>query len=111
MSLRLIRLFAVGVLGMGLVCLPLALAQDSGLNRKVKTKVSPTYPEIAKKMSISGTVKLEVVVAPNGTIKSTKVMGGHPLLVDAAVTAVRKWKFETASDDSSGVIEFTFQPN
>ena len=37
-----------------------------------KTKVSPVYPEVARRMNITGTVKLAVVVAPNGTVKSTE---------------------------------------
>jgi TonB family protein len=82
-------------------------AQDS-IDRKVKTKVSPIYPEIARKMGISGTVKLELVVALNGAVKETKVIGGHPILVTAAVDAVKKWKFEPASAESTGMVEFKF---
>ncbi|HEY1463922.1 MAG TPA: energy transducer TonB [Terriglobales bacterium] len=89
---------------------PVAHAQETAVTRKVKSKVSPVYPDLAKKMSISGTVKVAIVVGSNGLVKSTKVLGGHPLLVDAAVDAVRKWKFETGSEDTSGVIEFKFQP-
>jgi len=76
----------------------------------VKSKVAPVYPDLAKKMAISGTVRVAVVVGSNGSVKSTKVLGGHPLLIDAAVDAVRKWKFEPGPDDSSGVVEFKFQP-
>jgi len=61
-------------------------------------------------MSIAGTVKLAVVVAPNGTVKSSKAMGGHPLLVNAAMDAVRQWKFEPAAAESTGIVEFKFQP-
>ena len=84
-------------------------AEDS-MDRKVKTKVSPTYPEIARKMGISGTVRLQLVVASNGTVKETKVIGGHPILVTAAVDAVKKWKFEAASAESTGTVEFKFSP-
>ncbi len=87
-----------------------AVGQDTEIARKVKTKVQPTYPDIARRMNISGTVKLVVVVAPNGAVKSTKTMGGHPLLVNAAEEAVKKWKFEASSEESSGVVEFTFRP-
>jgi len=81
-------------------------AQD--IDRKVKTKVSPIYPEIARKMGISGTVKLELVVASSGAVKETKVIGGHPILVTAAVDAVKKWKFEPASAESTVMKEFKF---
>lgn len=87
-----------------------AVGEDNEIVRKVKTKVSPAYPDIARRMNISGTVKLVVVVSPNGTVKSTKVLGGHPLLVSAAEDAVKKWKFEAAPAEDSGVVEFTFRP-
>lgn len=87
-----------------------AVGEDNEISRKVKSKVSPAYPDIARRMNISGTVKLVVVVAPNGSVKSTKVLGGHPLLVSAAEDAVKKWKFEAAPAEDSGVVEFTFKP-
>jgi TonB family protein len=87
------------------------LGEDTEITRKVKAKVAPIYPEIARRMNISGTVKLVVVVAPNGSVKSTKVLGGHPLLVSAAEDAVKKWKFEPASNEDSGVVEFKFKPD
>jgi TonB family protein len=87
-----------------------AQAVESGIARKVKNRVPPLYPDLARRMSIGGKVRLAVVVAPNGSVKSTKAMGGHPLLVSAAQDAVRKWKFEPAGDESSGVVEIEFKP-
>ena len=83
-------------------------AQD--LDRKVKSKVSPVYPDIAKKMNLAGVVKIEVVIAPSGSVKETKVIGGNPILVNAALDAVKKWRFEAASDETTGVLEFKFDP-
>jgi protein TonB len=85
-------------------------AEDPG-DRKVKYRVEPQYPEIARKLGLSGVVKLEVVVAPNGSVKETKVIGGHPILVNAAVDAVKKWKFESANAESTKPLEFKFQPD
>ena len=87
----------------------LVLAEDGG-ERKVKNKVSPAYPEIARKMRIAGTVRLQLTVAANGSVKETKVIGGHPILVTAAVDAVKKWKYETASAESTGTVEIKFDP-
>jgi len=86
-------------------------AQQEEISRKVKSKVAPSYPELARRMAISGVVKVQVVVAPNGSVKSTKVVGGHPLLVNAAVDAVKKWRFDAASEETTGVVEFKFDPN
>jgi protein TonB len=79
--------------------------------RKVKSKVQPIYPELARRMNVSGSVKVQVVVAPNGAIKSTKVIGGHPLLVEPAVDALKRWKFEPGSDETTTTVEFKFNNN
>jgi TonB family protein len=76
--------------------------------RRAKTKVAPVYPELARKMNLTGSVKVEIVVSPNGTVKEAKVVGGHPVLATAALEAVKKWRFEPASEESSGVVDFKF---
>lgn len=86
-------------------------AQDgqTEIARHAKSKVQPAYPELARKMNITGTVKVEVVVAPNGSVKDAKVVGGHPLLGNAALDAVRKWRFEAAAAESTGMVLFKFE--
>jgi protein TonB len=91
--------------------LPLPVRGQEQLTRKVKTRVAPVYPDIARKMSITGTVRVVVVVSSKGTVKSTKLVGGHPILVKAAIDALKKWKFEPASAESTGLVEFKFQPS
>ncbi len=87
-----VTIIAIAVLSLtGLVT---AQSASSGADRKVATRVAPIYPELAKKMHIRGIVKVEAIVRPNGTVKSTRVLGGNPVLVDAALDAVGKWKFE-----------------
>lgn len=110
------RWFAGVILGtvvatMVLQPLPGRAQQQEEITRKVKSKVAPAYPELARRMSISGVVKVQVVVAPNGTVKNTKIVGGHPLLVNAAVDAIKKWRFEAASEETTGIVEFKFDPN
>jgi len=89
----------------------MAMAQDvqGDLGKRVKTRIQPVYPELARRMSVKGTVKLMVTVGANGKVKTTKVMGGHPVLVAASEDAIRRWKFETGPDESTGVVEFTFE--
>ncbi len=84
--------------------------QNEELVRRAKTKVQPSYPELARKMNIAGTVKIEVTVAPNGTVKDARIVGGHPVLANAALDAARKWRFEPSSSESSGIIDFKFEP-
>jgi TonB family protein len=85
-------------------------SQNDEIVRRAKSKVQPSYPELARKMNISGTVKIEVVVSPNGSVKDAHVVGGHPVLANAALDAAKKWRFEPASAESSGVIDFKFEP-
>jgi len=88
-------------------------AQDvpGEITRRVKSKVQAVYPELARKMNLTGTVKVEIVVAANGTVKDAKVVGGHPVLVNAALDAVRKWRFEPAAGETSGIVDFKFEPH
>jgi len=83
---------------------PSAMAED----RKVKSKVSPAYPELARRMNVSGTVRVEITITPAGSVKSAKALGGHPLLIDSAIDAVKKWKFEPATEETTQVIAFDF---
>lgn len=85
-------------------------AQSEEIVRRAKSKVQPEYPALAKKMNIAGTVKIEVVVAPNGTVKDARIVGGHPVLATAALDAARKWRFEPATVETSGIIDFKFEP-
>ena len=118
MSLRLIpnwannaRLVVAGAVALLAVFQPLQAISQEQLTRKVKSKVAPVYPDLARRMNITGTVRLVVVVSSNGTVKSTKLVGGHPILVSAAMNALKKWKFEPAADESTGLVEFKFQPS
>ena len=77
-------------------------------DRKVKQKVSPEYPALAKQFNASGVVKLSVDISPSGDVHDVKPIGGHPLLIPAAENAVKKWKFEPAKESTTEVIEFKF---
>jgi TonB family protein len=87
----------------------LAQAQERA-ERKVINRIAPVYPELAKRMHVSGVVKLEVVIRANGTVKSTKVVGGNPVLIGSATDAVGKWKFEAAPDETTEVVQLSFDP-
>ena len=82
------------------------LAQSSA--RKIKTRVEPEYPELAKKNNITGSVRVSVVVAADGKVKEVKVLGGNPVLAQAVVTAVNKTKYEPGTEESTLVLKFDF---
>jgi protein TonB len=54
----------------------------------------PEYPQIAKMTHTEGTVEFEAVIGKDGTIEELKVLRGHPLLVKAALDAVRRWRYQ-----------------
>ena len=59
----------------------------------ILSRVNPPYPPLARQARISGTVKLEGIIAKDGTVQQLKVISGHPLLVKAAVDAVTLWRY------------------
>jgi TonB family protein len=100
----------LGAVAASFLMLSLAGAQQSEEGkRKIKTRTTPVMPELARRMNISGRVKIEVVVAPDGHVKSSRPIGGHPVLVQACVDAVKDWKFENAPEETTQIIEFDFK--
>lgn len=77
--------------------------------RHVRHYVRPTLPEVAKRMNLKGSVKLEVDIAPNGKVTAVRAMGGHPVLVESATEAVRAWEFDTAKASTTGPVTLVFQ--
>ncbi len=78
--------------------------------RKLKNRVEPVYPDLARRNNISGSARVELLVTPEGKIKDVKVLGGNPVLVQAVMAAVVKWKYEPAPEESTVVIKFDFNP-
>jgi len=87
------------------VCVLQATGQDV---RRLLVNPAPVYPEIARQLNLTGAVKIEVVVGPDGQIKETKVIGGHPILVESALKALQGWKYEKASTETRLQLEFKF---
>ena len=76
--------------------------------RKPVENPNPEYPEIARRMNINGIVRVEIVIAADGTVKSAKVLGGHPLLADSVQRALKRWKYAPAPADTTLQLEFRF---
>jgi TonB family protein len=85
----------------------LALPAQAG-DRSVKTRVAPTYPEIAKRMKISGVVKVEVTVDAEGKVTAVKTLAGNRMLSTAAEDAVRRWKFSSAASTTTEDVDINF---
>lgn len=80
---------------------------SSGNARKVVRSVAPVYPLIAKRMGLSGTVRVMAFVAPDGTVKKVQPVGGSPVLIEAAQSAVSQWKYAPGAE-SQETIEIHF---
>jgi len=88
-----------------------AQEQDAaGTSRKIVSKIMPVYPDTARQFNVKGSVKLSAVVAGDGTVKSLSVKGGHPLLVEAAESAIRRWKYAPSNHETTESIEVDFNP-
>ena len=77
-------------------------------DRKVVSRVKPAYPVLARQMNVTGTVKIEVVIAANGSVKSLKPIGGHPLLIQSASEALKRWRY-SPGPETTITVEFRFQ--
>lgn len=88
--------------------LVLAIPARAGDERAIKSRVPPVYPELAKRMKISGEVKLEATVDADGKVKDVKEVSGNHMLAVAAQEAVRKWRFESGTGDASVVVSVNF---
>ena len=76
--------------------------------RKLIKKVDPVYPELAQKMNLRGTVKVEIVIVANGSVRNITVLGGHPVLATAVTDAVKQWKYASGSEETKKILEFKF---
>jgi TonB family protein len=103
-----IRLLAlVAFLAVHLCGTVIAQAQ-SDEKRPIRHLVAPTMPELAKKLNLAGTVRIEVVIAPDGTVKRSRVIGGHPVLAVEAEHAAQKSTFEPGPRETTETIDFKF---
>ena len=92
----------------GTVSLRAQIAEIPESRRKVRTLVKPQYPELAKKLSLSGLVKIEVTIGTDGKVKRTHIVGGHPVLATEAERAAMQSEFEPGPKETTEVIEFKF---
>jgi TonB family protein len=82
--------------------------QSSEEKRPAKHLVTPIVPDLARKLNLSGTVRIEVTIAPDGTVRRTRVLGGHPVLAVEAERAAQKSTFEPAPRETTETIDFKF---
>jgi len=100
--------FEIGFCLLLVACMATLAAAQEGLSRKAINQPTPDYPELARKMNLSGSVKIEVTIDADGMVKHTKVVGGNPVLAASAEKTVKTWKYESAKYESTGFITVNF---
>jgi TonB family protein len=77
-------------------------------DRKVVHREDAEYPAIAAKNNLHGTVKLKIWISADGTVRRLEYIGGHPLLAESALKAVKNWKYQAAASESTSQVEIKF---
>ena len=96
------------ILFFGSLALCASTAFAAPTHRGIVSRTAPTYPELARRMHVSGKVILLVSIDPDGKVTGTKVESGHALLAPAAQEAVSRWRFTPNSEASESEIEVNF---
>jgi TonB family protein len=77
--------------------------------RRIVRRVAPEYPLAAKRIGLGGTVKIVAMVGPDGSVKKVEPVGGSPILVRAAESAITQWKYAPGAESQESV-ELHFTP-
>ncbi|HYL84156.1 MAG TPA: energy transducer TonB [Candidatus Angelobacter sp.] len=101
----------LGALSLSLMLFWAATGHAQETTRKVLKKVTAQYPAILKSKGIGGTVRLRVIIKPDGSVKDTELIGGNPILAESAQKALLQWKFAPASSETTMEISVVFDPH
>ena len=77
--------------------------------RKLLSRIEPEYPETLKQLHIGGAVRLAVTISPKGTVESVSLLGGNPILAEAAIKAARQWVYAPASSKATIEVSIPFE--
>lgn len=108
-------LLALGLLTISaLMCAPLTSQtheQNPAGERRVIARVEPDYPETLKRLYIGGVVRVEAVVTSSGTVESTQLIGGNPILGQSAMKAIKQWKYAQGNGKEKLLVKLEFDPH
>jgi TonB family protein len=78
--------------------------------RRLLTRVDPEYPETLQQLQIGGTVRLILTISPKGNVESVRLVGGNPILAEAATKAARQWVYAPGPSRTSCEVSIPFVP-
>jgi TonB family protein len=108
-----IPLIVLSILIVQLNAIP-AHTQDHGQQtkeRKMILRIAPDYPQTLKRLYIGGIVRVEILIAPNGLVEKTTLLGGNPVLGQSAMKAVKQWRFAPARSAETITVTLEFDPH
>ena len=85
------------------------VSEKSRKQRSLVTRVEPEYPRELQQRGIAGTVRLAVTVSPKGSVESVQVVGGNPILAEAAVKSVKQWIYSPSAMTSVIDVSIPFE--
>ncbi len=95
-----------------IVSMPLvAQSEDGTADRKVINRVEPKYPPTLERLYIGGVVRLQVEISANGNVESAQLIGGNPILGQAAIAAVKQWKYAPGTHKTKQTERLEFDPH
>jgi TonB family protein len=83
----------------------------NGAERLLTSRLDPHYPETLRQHAIGGIVRLRVEISAGGSVQTVSLIGGNPILAEAAMEAVRGWKYASAHGSSTMEITIPFDPS
>ena len=89
----------------------LAQNEEGAAERKVVSRVEPRYPPTLERLYIGGVVRLQVEISANGTVENAQLIGGNPILGQAAIAAVKQWKYAPGSHKTKQTERLEFDPH
>ena len=85
--------------------------EQVGGERKVVSRAEAEYPDALKRLYIGGVVRVEVVVTPNGSVKTMKLLGGNPILGQSTMKAIKQWRYAPAAAEETLTVKVEFDPH
>ena len=89
----------------------IAQTEDGAAERKVVSRVEPKYPPTLERLYIGGVVRLQVEISASGTVENAQLVGGNPILGQAAIAAVKQWKYAPGSHKTKQTERLEFDPH
>lgn len=71
----------------------LVVSDGHSVERRLLTRVEPEYPETLQRLQIGGIVRLAITISPKGSVEKVALLGGNPILAEAAIKGVRQWVY------------------